>query len=303
MHGLRAPDDRPAGSRMDPLTRPAAPKSAPNPPPKNNPVTTFAKLLSPFPSITYKHHAPVTRHPPCYPVSGTGRPAPRVRLSFSFMATIQQIEANRLNAQKSTGPCSVAGKAVSRFNATKTGIDAKSQIIRSEDPADLETLAAEYQERWQPATPEERLLVDTLIHDEWLLRRFRRIDAEILECEMQDAWNPKSDCPAGQAFSRGQTAFSRLQRRIDSTERSYHRALETLGFLRQDPDPTPPPPDPDPVALSTPPPAPDVTPSPSAPPPQIGFVPQSSPPPAPGPWPPAPEVPCASIKPEWRSRI
>ena len=140
------------------------------------------------------------------------------------MATIQQIEANRLNAQKSTGPSSVAGKAVSRFNATKTGIDAKSQIIRSEDPADLETLAAEYQERWQPATPEERLLVDTLIHDEWLLRRFRRIDAEILECEMQDAWNPKNDCAAGQAFSRGQTAFYRLQRRIDSTGRDYHRA-------------------------------------------------------------------------------
>ena len=39
------------------------------------------------------------------------------------MATIQQIEANRLNAQKSTGPRSVERKAASRFNATKTGID------------------------------------------------------------------------------------------------------------------------------------------------------------------------------------
>ena len=226
------------------------------------------------------------------------------------MATVQQIEANRLNAQKSTGPSSVEGKAVSRFNATKTGIDAKSQIIRSEDPADLETLAAEYQERWQPAAPEERLLVDTLIYDEWLLRRFRRIDAEILECEMQDAWTLKKDCSAGQAFSRGQTAFSRLQRRIDCTERSYHRSLESLGFLRQNPDPPPPPADPDPIAPSTPPPAPDVTPSPSVPQTQIGFVPQlsPSPPPAPGPaseasLSPAPEVPCASIKPEWRSPI
>jgi hypothetical protein len=150
------------------------------------------------------------------------------------MATIQQIEANRLNAQKSTGPCSVAGKAVSRFNATKTGIDAKSQIVRSEDPADLETLAAEYQERWQPATPEERLLVDTLIYDEWLLRRFRRIDAEILECEMQDAWTPKKDCPAGQAFGRGANTFSRLQRRIDSTGRDYHRALKEIQRLESE---------------------------------------------------------------------
>jgi len=176
------------------------------------------------------------------------------------MATIQQIEANRLNAQKSTGPSSVEGKAVSRFNATKTGIDAKSQIIRSEDPADLETLAAEYQERWQPATPEERLLVDTLIHDEWLLRRFRRIDAEILECEMQDAWTLKKDCPAGQAFGRGANTFSRLQRRIDSTGRDYHRALKELQRLESEhrqPEsaPGPRPPTPGPASEASPQPA------------------------------------------------
>ena len=82
------------------------------------------------------------------------------------MATIQQIEANRLNAQKSTGPRSVEGKAVSCLNALKTGIDAKSQVIPGEDPAHLETLTAEYRERWQPATPEERLLVDSLVNCE-----------------------------------------------------------------------------------------------------------------------------------------
>jgi hypothetical protein len=195
------------------------------------------------------------------------------------MPTIKQIAANRLNALRSSGPRSVAGKAVSSMNALGSGIDAKSNLIRGEDSATLETLTREYRERFLPATPEERLLIDILIHDEWLLRRFRRIDAEILECEMQDAWTPKNNCAAGQAFTRGQTAFSRLQRRIDSTERSYHRSLESLGFLRQNPDPPPPPPDPDPIYPSTPPPAPDVTPSPSVPPPQIGFVPQLPPPP------------------------
>jgi hypothetical protein len=151
------------------------------------------------------------------------------------MPTIKQIAANRLNALRSSGPRSVAGKAVSSMNALGSGIDAKSNLIRGEDSATLETLTREYRERFLPATPEERLLIDILIHDEWLLRRFRRIDAEILECEMQDAWTPKNNCAAGQAFTRGQTAFSRLQRRIDSTERSYHRSLESLGFLRQNP--------------------------------------------------------------------
>jgi hypothetical protein len=158
------------------------------------------------------------------------------------MATIQQIEANRLNAQKSTGPRSVQGKAVSRFNATKTGIDAESQIIRGEDPADLETLAAEYQERWQPATPEQRLLVDTLIDCEWLLRRFRKSEAQLWQCKMQKAevWKPDPECLVGLAFDYGCEQFSRLQRRIDSTNRNYHRALKELQRLdseRPQPDP------------------------------------------------------------------
>ena len=160
------------------------------------------------------------------------------------MATIQQIEANRLNAQKSTGPRSVEGKAVSCFNALKTGIDAKSQLVRGEDPAELQTLTAEYQERWQSATPEQRLLVDTLIDCEWLLRRLRKAEAQLWECYMQKAeiWKPDPERLLGRAFDRGCDEFSRLQRRIDSTSRNYHRALKELQRL--DPErrqPAPPP--------------------------------------------------------------
>ena len=160
------------------------------------------------------------------------------------MATIQQIEANRLNAQKSTGPRSVEGKAVSCFNAIKTGIDAKSQIIRGEDPAELQTLTAEYQQRWQPATPEQRLLVDTLIDCEWLLRRFRKAEAQLWQYKMQKAqiWKPEPECFLGLGFNYGCEQFSRLQRRIDSTSRNYHRALKELHRLdseRREPDPLP----------------------------------------------------------------
>jgi hypothetical protein len=178
------------------------------------------------------------------------------------MATIQQIEANRLNAQKSTGPRSVEGKAVSCFNATKTGIDAKSQIIRGEDPADLQTLIAEYQERWQPATPEQRLLVDTLIDCEWLLRRFRKAEAQLWQSKMQEleVWKPKPEGLLGDTFSRGCEQFSRLQRRIDSTNRNYHRALKELQRLDSDhrqsepaPDPRPPTPGPASQASQSPP--------------------------------------------------
>ena len=39
------------------------------------------------------------------------------------MATLPQIEANRLNAQHSTGPRTPQGKAVSSQNAFKSGLD------------------------------------------------------------------------------------------------------------------------------------------------------------------------------------
>jgi len=162
------------------------------------------------------------------------------------MATIQQIEANRRNAEYSTGPRSVEGKAVSRFNATKTGIDAKSHIIRGEDPADLETLAAEYQERWQPATPEQRLLVDALVDCEWLLRRFRKAETQLWQYKMHkdEVWKPDPEHVLGSAFDYGCDKFSRLQRRIDSTSRNYHRALKELQRLESERPQSDPPPAP-----------------------------------------------------------
>ena len=97
------------------------------------------------------------------------------------MPTILQIEANRRNARSSTGPRTDQGKAVSRFNALKTGIDARSHVIPGEDPSVLETLALDYYERFQPAAPEQRYLVHAIISAEWQLRRLRKTEAQIWE--------------------------------------------------------------------------------------------------------------------------
>ena len=87
------------------------------------------------------------------------------------MSTVRQIEANRRNSEKSTGPTSVTGKAVASMNALKTGIHAKSLVLPSEKLADLEQLIDEYYQRHRPASPEARLFVDELIYCEWTLRR------------------------------------------------------------------------------------------------------------------------------------
>jgi hypothetical protein len=51
------------------------------------------------------------------------------------------------NGQKSHGPRTSAGKAVSRFNALKHGIFAVSRLMFDETAEDLAKLTAEYHER------------------------------------------------------------------------------------------------------------------------------------------------------------
>jgi hypothetical protein len=152
------------------------------------------------------------------------------------MPTLRQVEANRRNAQKSTGPRTLGGKAASRFNALKTGVDAKAQVIPGENSADLEALAAEYHERFRPAAPEHRFLVDTLVNAEWQLRRLRKVEAQLWEYEMESAFSLSEHHPLGHVFSTNLNAFNRLQRRIDSAERTYLRALNQLQRLQSEPE-------------------------------------------------------------------
>src|SRR5256885_4767166 len=101
------------------------------------------------------------------------------------MATQAQIEANRRNSRKSTGPVTESGKAASSLNAVKTGIYAESLLIDGESADTLDDLAREYQATCRPAGPREQAAVNTLIHSDWLLRRMRRVESLL--------WNDKAE--------------------------------------------------------------------------------------------------------------
>ena len=169
------------------------------------------------------------------------------------MSTAKQIAANRLNAQKATGPRTTAGKSTSRFNALKHGIFATHQIMFDETAEDLADLAAEYHEHHRPSNPEERFLVDTLVHNEWRLRRMRRVEADLWRTAtiMFEVHNMVNDlpidgpCTSGDAFHTDSLIFERLQRVVSSCERSYHRARKELvarahGRRTEEPEPAQP---------------------------------------------------------------
>ena len=143
------------------------------------------------------------------------------------MSTLRQIEANRRNSQHSTGPRTPEGKAVSRFNALKSGIDAASQVIPGEDPADLQAVNADYRTQFAPATPLENFLVDSLVYADWQMRRLRKIEAQLWRAQAETGLDP--DDPK----------LLRLQRRIDAAERTYYRALKQLQRLQSAADTQP----------------------------------------------------------------
>ena len=153
------------------------------------------------------------------------------------MPTDLQLTANRRNSQNSTGPRSVTGKVTSSQNAFKTGIYSESEIVRGENAADLDALTAAYYSRFQPQLPEESCLVDILVHSEWILRRLRRAEAEL--CELYTQQTDEDSDPGQLEFARAfdfgrSVVLIRLQRRVDSTQRNYLRALKELKQLQSD---------------------------------------------------------------------
>jgi hypothetical protein len=58
------------------------------------------------------------------------------------MATRRQLEANRANAKRSTGPRSADGKAKSSKNSLAHGLTAQDIVIADEDPEEFERLRA-----------------------------------------------------------------------------------------------------------------------------------------------------------------
>ena len=151
------------------------------------------------------------------------------------MASIKQIEANRRNALRSTGPRTAAGKAAVRFNALKAGIDAASVLIPGEESERFQAFAAEFAESCAPADPRERELVDQMIEAAWRLRRLRKAETQVwtrIMHKIAAAENYNEAEAVGDAMVCRQEILLRTQRLITSVSRSYHQAAAALDRLQ-----------------------------------------------------------------------
>src|SRR5271167_4890643 len=105
------------------------------------------------------------------------------------MATEKQTAANRLNAQKSTGPRTPEGRAAVRLNGVTHGLTAKTLVLKGESESDFKAIFESLEAERQPTTPTEETLVAQLAMATWRLRRAYNMEAGFFNVGLIDLTN------------------------------------------------------------------------------------------------------------------
>ncbi len=148
-----------------------------------------------------------------------------------------RLKANRANAQRSTGPCTPAGKAVSRFNAITHGILA-SKLLYTEagevHDHKLEELRQELLQKYGENDIRVHMLVDNLILECW--RQQRSLHTELMYMrganEQTEYWNTEFRINQGlmEAVRRYATASQNMVLKVMRVLDSYLKeAQERAG--------------------------------------------------------------------------
>src|SRR5437660_10740034 len=101
------------------------------------------------------------------------------------MTSFRQIEANRRNAIRSTGPSTDEGKRRSRRNAIRHGLCAETVIENVEDIEDYRAFEAAVIADYDAQTAVERELVLRLASLLWRLRRATSIETDLLRIQAE----------------------------------------------------------------------------------------------------------------------
>jgi hypothetical protein len=97
------------------------------------------------------------------------------------MATEAQVQANRLNAQKSTGPRSAEGKATVSQNAVKHGFSGRLDVIKGEEQAEFERHREAMLGELAPVGAVESMLAERIAGLAWRLKRAERMQDEAFD--------------------------------------------------------------------------------------------------------------------------
>ena len=161
------------------------------------------------------------------------------------MATQQQIDANRQNAQKSTGPKTPEGKAAISQNALTHGLTAENACINGEDKDEFDASLQSFQDEFKPVGPLQTLLVEQIAMAAWRLSRIRTLETGLFQLRLADDakdiergyQNVSQRARLAYVFRsdiRGNNTLTILGRYEARVERSFYRALRELKRLQKE---------------------------------------------------------------------
>jgi hypothetical protein len=154
-------------------------------------------------------------------------------------ATEKQIEANRANAQLSTGPRTDAGKQASSANAITTGLTATRIFVAPEDGDAFEIMKSKLTEELAPSGELQLALFATILHATWNAQR-----CISLEASLQNEARSKGfeDALFDNELARKLDRIYRYKRTHESTQRksiAELRKLQNEDFYRNNPTAAP----------------------------------------------------------------
>jgi hypothetical protein len=156
------------------------------------------------------------------------------------MASQEQIDANRRNAQKSTGPRTSEGRAAVRLNGVTHGLTAETLVLKGESESDFKTLFESLEAEHEPTTPTEETLVAQLAMATWRLRRVYNTEAGFYNAGLIDLTNYERTknldfaTRLGEVAKRNNNTLALIGRQEARLERTYYRALHELQRLRKE---------------------------------------------------------------------
>ena len=153
------------------------------------------------------------------------------------MSSERQIEANRKNAQLSTGPRTVDGKARVASNALKHGLTGKQIVLPNESPEDFDAFRVGLLSELSPNGELEGILAERIVIDAWRLRRVPVLEATLYRRGEQfeiEAGSGEADPSviATQSLGRYSETFANLWRHEAALSRSWSRTLHELQRLQ-----------------------------------------------------------------------
>ena len=146
------------------------------------------------------------------------------------MTTQKQIEANRLNSERSTGPKSDHGKAIVSQNALKHGVFSKHILIDGESQKEFEALSMEFHGQFHPQSFLEKLFLERALTAAWRLSRITQMESMLINHATKSIFNDGGmiDVLTG---SEGDS-LALLSRYEITLEKSLFRSLDELRALQ-----------------------------------------------------------------------